>query len=122
MVPEVASGRNGKGPADGRRPPVEAEIPCGIIEQDMVLMDNVAIHKVAGVREAIAAKGARLLFIPAYSPELNPIEKTFATLKAYLRRRAARTKGALWEAIGQTTQLCSPADCVNLFRQADYAI
>jgi transposase len=64
-------------------------------------MDNVATHKVAGIREAIEARGATLLYLPPYSPDLNPIEKAFAKIKATLRTIGARTRKALWQAIGE---------------------
>jgi transposase len=67
---------------------------------DVVVLDNLKAHKVKGVREAIAAKGARLLYLPPYSPDLNPIEQAFAKLKARLRTAARRTVDALWRAIG----------------------
>jgi len=67
---------------------------------DVVIMDNLPAHRVAGVREAIEAKGARLMFLPPYSPDFNPIEKAFAKLKALLRRAAAGTIDELWAAIG----------------------
>jgi transposase len=65
------------------------------------VLDNLAAHKVAGVQEAIRAVGASLLYLPPYSPDLNPIEQLFAKLKALLRKAAARTKEALWSAIGE---------------------
>jgi transposase len=68
---------------------------------DLVIMDNLGAHKVQGVRDAIEARGARLLYLPPYSPDLNPIEQAFAKLKALLRTAATRTVDALWQAIGQ---------------------
>ena len=68
---------------------------------DVVVMDNLAAHKVAGVREAIEARGASLRYLPPYSPDLNPIEQAFAKLKALLRKAAERTVDGLWNAIGQ---------------------
>ena len=64
---------------------------------DIVVMDNLPAHKVAGVRETIEAAGARLLYLPPYSPDFNPIEQAFAKLKALLRKAAARTLDALWD-------------------------
>ena len=66
-----------------------------------VIVDNLSSHKVAGVQQAIAAAGATLLYLPPYSPDLNPIEKLFAKLKALLRKAATRTTDALWEEFGQ---------------------
>jgi transposase len=87
---------------------------------DTVILDNLGAHKVAGVREAIAAVGARLLYLPAYSPEFNPIERAFAKLKALLRSAAARTVTDLWEAIRQAFTHFSPEECRNSFAAAGY--
>ena len=87
---------------------------------DIVVMDNLGSHKVAGVREAIEAAGASVRLLPAYSPDLNPIEQVFAKLKALLRSRAARTVDALWHAVGSLIQRFSPAECANYFRNAGY--
>ena len=75
---------------------------------DIVVMDNLTAHKVAGVREAIAAPGARLFYLPPYSPDLNPIEQAFAKLKALLRTAAARTVEALWHTIGRPSTPSAP--------------
>ena len=88
---------------------------------DVVVMDNLAAHKVAGVREAIAAAGASVLYLPPYSPDLNPIEQMFAILKALLRATAARTRDALWDAIGQLLDRFSPAECRNYIENSGYA-
>ena len=87
---------------------------------DAVVLDNLAAHKVAGVREAIAAAGASALYLPPYSPDLNPIEQVFAKLKALLRRAAARTKEALWATIGGLLDLFSPAECRNYLANCGY--
>jgi transposase len=87
---------------------------------DMVIMDNLGSHKVAGVREAIAAAGASLLFLPAYSPDLNPIEMAFAKLKAHLRARAIRTVDALWKALKPLTECFTPDECTSFLRHAGY--
>ena len=88
---------------------------------NIVVMDNVATHKVAGIREAIEARGATLLYLPPYSPDLNPIEKAFAKIKAALRKIGARTREALWQAIGEAIEGFSRQECLNLFRSAGYA-
>lgn len=88
---------------------------------DVVVMDNLGSHKVAGVREAIEACGAQLLYLPPYSPDLNPIEQAFAKLKALLRKAGERTKEGLWRAIGRIMDLYLPEECRNLFRNAGYA-
>jgi transposase len=83
-------------------------------------MDNLAAHKVKGVREAIAANGARLLYLPPYSPDLNPIEQAFVKLKALLRTAAARTVAALWHTIDQLLQDFTPTECAHYFAHAGY--
>ena len=88
---------------------------------DIVVMDNVTTHKVAGIREAIEARGATLLYLPPYSPDLNPIEKAFAKIKATLRKIGARTREALWQAIGEAIEDFSSTECLNLFKSAGYA-
>jgi transposase len=87
---------------------------------DLVVMDNLSSHKVAGIREAIAARGASLLYLPPYSPDLNPIEQAFAKLKACLRKAAARTVEALWDAIADACRAFSPAECANYLANAGY--
>lgn len=88
---------------------------------DVVVMDNLAVHKVAGVGEAIAAAGASILYLPPYSPDLNPIEQMFAKLKALLRKAAARTRDALWTTIGQLLDDFSQAECRNYLENSGYA-
>jgi transposase len=87
---------------------------------DLVIMDNLGAHKVHGGREAIAARGARLLYLPPYSPDLNPIEQLFAKLKALLRTAATRTVDALWHAIGQALDAFSPTECARYLAHAGY--
>ena len=77
-------------------------------------------HKVAGVREAVTAAGAHLLFLPPYSPDLNPIEQLFSKLKALLRKAAARTRDALWDTIGQLLDCFSPEECRNYIANSGY--
>jgi transposase len=88
---------------------------------DVVVIDNLAAHKVAGVREAIAAVGASILYLPPYSPDLNPIEQTFAKLKALLRKASARTRETLWTIIGQLLHTFSPVECQNYLANSGYA-
>lgn len=88
---------------------------------EVVLADNLGSHKVAGVREAIEARGASLMFLPAYSPDLNPIEKAFAKLKSDLRKAAPRTREALWNTIGDGVGRFRPTECRNYFARAGYA-
>ena len=87
---------------------------------DIVIMDNLPAHKVAGVREAIELRGAELRHLPPYSPDLNPIEQTFAKLKALLRKAAARTVNDLWSTIGQLLDLFPPAECANYLAHSGY--
>ena len=87
---------------------------------DTVVMDNLQAHKVAGVREAAEAAGARLLYLPPYSPDLDPIEQAFAKLKALLRSAAARTVPDLWAAIRQAFTRFTPQECGNYLAAAGY--
>jgi transposase len=87
---------------------------------DVVVLDNLSSHKVAGVREAIEARGASLLYLPPYSPDLNPIEQAFAKLKALLRAAAARTVEQLWTAIGQLLERFSADECANYLANCGY--
>jgi transposase len=80
---------------------------------DTVIIDNLSSHKVAGVREAIEAVGARLLYLPPYSPDLNPIELAFAKFKTGLRKAAERTVDDLWRRIGILIHDFSPQECQN---------
>jgi transposase len=87
---------------------------------DIVIMDNLPAHKIAAVREAIEAAGAKLLFIPPYSPDLNPIELAFSKLKSLLRAKAIRTVDALWKALGDLCDSFSPRECANYFHHDGY--
>ena len=87
---------------------------------DLVIMDNLGSHKGAAVRAAIEAAGAELRFLPAYSPDLNPIENAFSKLKALLRKAAARTRDALWTAVVTAIDAFTPAECENYFTAAGY--
>jgi len=87
---------------------------------DIVIMDNLSSHKVAGVREAIEARGASLIYLPPYSPDLNPIEQAFAKLKALLRKAAPRTVESLWSVIGESLSAFPPNECANYLTAAGY--
>lgn len=89
--------------------------------QDLVICDNLASHKVKGVAEAIEAAGATLRYLPAYSPDLNPIEMAFAKLKAQLRAMAARTLPSLLKAAAAALRTFTATHCHNFFRHARYA-
>ena len=87
---------------------------------DIVIMDNLSAHKVGGVREAIEARGAELLYLPPYSPDFNPIENAFAKLKAHVRKAAARTVDTLETAVANALRQFQPTDCANFFAHAGY--
>ena len=87
---------------------------------DIVAMDNLPVHRVAGVEEAIEAAGATLLYLPPYSPDLNPIELAFSKLKAHLRQAAEHTIPGLLRRIGRIVRAFSPHECSNFFRHAGY--
>lgn len=87
---------------------------------DVVVLDNLGSHKGQDVRRAIRAAGARLLFLPPYSPDLNPIEMVFAKLKALLRKADERTIAAVWHRIGTLIDQFSPTECANYMRHAGY--
>jgi len=89
---------------------------------DLVIMDNLATHKIAGIREAIEAAGAQLLYLPPYSPDFNPIENMWSKIKQILRSQAPRTESALLLATKTAFQAISPADCQGYFFSARYAI
>lgn len=87
---------------------------------DIVILDNLSSHKVPGVEQAINAVGASLRPLPPYSPDLNPIEKLFAKLKALLRKAATRTSNTLWEEFGRLLDCFSPQECANYFASSGY--
>lgn len=87
---------------------------------DIVVMDNLGSHKGVGVRRAIEAAGATLLYLPPYSPDFNPIEKAFSKLKALLRKAAERTVDGLWSRIGELLDAFAPSECANFFTAAGY--
>ena len=98
----------------------QALIPT-LTKGDLVVMDNLPAHKIAGVRATLEAAGFQLLYLPPYSPDLNPIEMAFAKLKALLRKAAERTVDRLWDKIGEILREFSPEECANYFRHAGYA-
>jgi transposase len=109
--------------------PINGEVFRAYVEQmlapslepgDVVVLDNLPAHKVAGVAEAIRAAGANLLPLPSYSPDLNPIEQLFAKLKALLRQAATRTRDALWSTIGQLLDRFTPEECRNYITNSGY--
>lgn len=88
---------------------------------DVLVLDNLSSHKGHEARKAVEAAGARLLFLPPYSPDLNPIEMAFAKLKGTLRAAAERSRDTLWDRIGRLIDDFSPAECQNYIRHAGYA-
>jgi len=88
---------------------------------DIVIIDNLGSHKGKAVRRAIRAVGAKLFFLPPYSPDLNPIEQVFAKLKTLLRKAAERTVEATWRRIGALLDCFTPQECANYLRNAGYA-
>ena len=87
---------------------------------DIVVMDNLSSHKNAAVRATLRAAGAKLFFLPAYSPDLNPIEQVFSKLKTLLRKAAERTVDASWKRIGSLLDEFKPDECGNYLTAAGY--
>lgn len=105
---------------DAFRAYVEQVLAPTLCPGDVVIMDNLPAHKAAGIRETIEAVGAKLRYLPPYSPDFNPIENAFSKLKALLRARAERTIDALWDAVGEIVTLFSPSECANYFAACGY--
>ena len=110
--------------------PINGESFLAYIEQvlvptlrpgDVVIIDNLGSHKGKAIRRAIQAAGAKLFFLPAYSPDLNPIEQVFAELKTLLRKAAERTVEATWKRIGALLDTFTPVECANYLKNAGYA-
>ena len=102
----------------------ETYVGCVLVPElrrgDIVVMDNLPGHKGPRVRQLIEAAGAKLFYLPPYSPDFNPIENAFAKLKALLRKAAERTVDGLWTTIGKLIDLITPLECRNLFEAAGY--
>jgi transposase len=111
------------GPINGRSflAYVEQCLMPTLSKGDIVIMDNLGSHKGQAVRRAIRDRGAKLFFLPAYSPDLNPIEQVFAKLKTLLRKAEERTVEATWKRIGQLLDCFSPAECANYLVNSGYA-
>jgi transposase len=105
---------------DAFRAYVEQVLVPELSEGDVVIMDNLPAHKVTGIRQAIENAGAKLQYLPPYSPDFNPIEMAFSKLKALLRKAAARTINELWEIIGNLIDTFTPQECHNYFEAAGY--
>jgi len=89
---------------------------------DTVVMDNLASHKVAGVREAIEAAGASLRYLPPYSPDFNPIEKAFSQIKRRIRRMKLRDRDSLWLTLGRLSEVVTPEHARNYIRSCGYRV
>ena len=112
--------------ADG---PMDGELFLAWVEQflcptlkpgDIVVLDNLSSHKVDGVKEAIVAAGATAIYLPPYSPDLNPIEKLFSKLKTLLRKAAKRSTEDLWKEMGALLDTVSASECANYFASSGY--
>lgn len=99
---------------------VHTQLAPTLRKGDVVILDNLAAHKSPRAEAAIKARGAWMLFLPPYSPDLNPIEMAFSKLKAHLRKRAVRTIDDLWKAIGDICLMFTPEECSNYFKAAGY--
>jgi transposase len=101
---------------------VEQVLAPTLTPGDIVILDNLPAHKGAAVQAAVEARGARLWFLPPYSPDFNPVENAFAKLKALLRKAAERTVEGLWTAVGRLLDAFTPAECANYFAAAGYQL
>jgi len=99
---------------------VEQVLTPTLAEGDIVILDNLGSHKGKAARNAIRAKGAHLIFLPPYSPDLNPIEQVFAKLKHRLRDAEPRDVEATWRKVGELLDLFSPDECANYFKNSGY--
>jgi transposase len=99
---------------------VRTQLAPAIGPGDVVVLDNLNVHRSPRAAKALAERGAWFLFLPRYSPDLNPIEMAFAKLKAHLRAGAHRTIDELWRAIGSICDLYAPEECRNYFRATGY--
>lgn len=99
---------------------VRTQLAPGLRRGDVVILDNLNVHKSPRAAKALAERGAWFLFLPKYSPDLNPIEMAFAKLKTLLRKAKARTYEALWRAVGDICGLFHPQECWNYLKDAGY--
>lgn len=100
---------------------VETQLAATLNQGDVVILDNLPSHKSEKAAASLKERGAWFLFLPPYSPDLNPIEMAFSKLKAHLRRIGARTIDELWKAVGSICDLYTPAECRHFFVAAGYA-
>ena len=99
---------------------IKTQLVPTLRDGDVVILDNLSSHKSPDAAEILRSVGAWFLFLPPYSPDLNPIEMAFSKLKALIRKAAARTSDELWEAVGHVCNLFSEEECYNFFRAAGY--
>jgi transposase len=111
------------GPIDGEcfRAYVEQQLVPILKPGDIVVMDNLGSHKGAVIRQAIRAAGAKLFFLPPYSPDLNPIEQAFSKIKRWMRAAQMRSVPDTWRHIGRLVQTINPDECANYFANSGYA-
>ncbi len=111
------------GPVNGERfrAYVEQFLVPTLKKDDIVVMDNLGSHKGKAIRAAIRRAGAKLFFLPKYSPDLNPIEQAFSKIKTLMRKAAERTVDAVWKRLGKLLDTISPQECSNYFANAGYA-
>jgi transposase len=100
---------------------IETQLAPTLCKGDVVILDNLAVHKSEKAAQCLRRRGAWFLFLPAYSPDLNPIEQAFAKIKAHLRKAEARTLDALWRTLGEICNLFEPQECWNYLKAAGYA-
>jgi transposase len=100
---------------------IETQLAPTLAKGDVVILDNLAVHKSEKAAQCLKRQGAWFLFLPAYSPDLNPIEQAFAKLKAHLRKAEARSFEALWRTVGDICDLFEPQECWNYLKAAGYA-
>lgn len=101
---------------------VEQVLAPTLFKGDVVIMDNLGAHKVKGIREAIEARGAKVIYLPPYSPDLNPIEKCWSKIKTYLRAAKARTRAALEQALKEALLLVTEKDAQGWFASCGYPV
>jgi transposase len=99
---------------------IETQLAPTLNKGDVVVLDNLSVHKSKDARKAIEKKGAWLLFLPPYSPDFNPIELAFSKFKAHMKRLKPRTVEDLWQAAGQVCDLFKPDECMNFFKADGY--
>jgi transposase len=101
---------------------VEQVLAPTLVKGDVVVMDNLRAHKVKGIKEAIEARGAKVIYLPPYSPDLNPIEKCWSKIKTYLRAAKARTRQALEQAFKEALLLVTEKDAQGWFASCGYPV